>query len=297
MITAAALIDFFKEALKDKWGYIWGQSGDLWTQKKQQAKIQYMVNKYGTNWKKNSEAKQDVYYQSALNGAKWIGHNVSDCSGMFVAAYRKLKGGSISHGSNSIWKSACSSKGRLVDGKKENKQALQSGTAVFTGQTESDHPHIGLYIGSGKVIEAASTDSGIVTSNVTAGKWKWWGELKAVEYADAPDPGEQLPTIRKGEIGPYVKKAQTLLVQLGYDIGPCGIDGEFGSATQKAVKQFQKDWGIAQDGVIGPETWKLLTSAPVKGERYSVIVSHLTESQAKALAGMYQYAAIEKEVG
>ena len=36
------------------------------------------------------------------------------------------------------------------------------------------------------------------------------------------------------------------------------IDGEFGTATQTAVKAFQKLFGLTQDGVIGPATWAKL---------------------------------------
>ena len=303
MIKAAAIVDFFKAALADKWGYIWGKAGESWTQKKQDQLVQYMVNKYGTSWKKNSEAKADKRYNSASKGAKWIGHIVSDCSGMFVKAYEKLKGGKIPHGSNSIWKDSCSAKGKIVSGKKQNGEALLPGTAVFTG-TEDDHPHIGLYVGGGKVIEASGVDAGVCTSNITANKWTWWGELKAVDYKGGgtadPEPatGNDMPTIRKGDKGEYVKKAQTLLKAMGYDLGPCGIDGDFGTATQKAVKAFQKDWGLKEDGIVGPQTWKYLTSAPIKENgTYSVVVSHLTQAQAKALAAMYEHAEIEKEVG
>lgn len=37
MIEAAALMDKFRQALHEGWGYIWGQSGATWTQAKQNA--------------------------------------------------------------------------------------------------------------------------------------------------------------------------------------------------------------------------------------------------------------------
>ena len=54
MIQANALIDKFKYALDNKWGYIWGAAGILWTEARQKQKVNYMVNKYGTTWQKNS---------------------------------------------------------------------------------------------------------------------------------------------------------------------------------------------------------------------------------------------------
>ena len=35
VISTQALIDKFKEALADKWGYIWGTAGTMWTSAKQ----------------------------------------------------------------------------------------------------------------------------------------------------------------------------------------------------------------------------------------------------------------------
>jgi len=48
---------------------------------------------------------------------------------------------------------------------------------------------------------------------------------------------------------------QARLLCLGYDIK---VDGDFGNATLKVVKQFQKDQGISQDGVVYKTTWNRL---------------------------------------
>lgn len=293
MIQASALIEKFKYALDNKWGYIWGAAGILWTDAKQKQKVNYMVNKYGTSWQKNSEAKQDNYYMAALYGSKWIGHYVADCSGLFVWAYKQL-GGSIYHGSNSIYDRYCTSKGKLND---DLKKTILPGTAVFTGDSKS-HGHIGLYVGNGKVIEASGTQAGVCVSNITAGKWTYWGLLKDVSYdGEEPEPvkDDSLPTLRRGSKGAYVTKAQTLLKERGYDLGPCGIDGDFGPATEKAVKQFQKDWGLEQDGVIGKNTWDLLTTAPVKEKTYTITIPRLGLTKAKALCNNYPKATMKEE--
>lgn len=298
MIQAEALIEKFRQALDDRWGYIWGTAGIMWTQALQNQKINYMKANFGTSWEKNSEAKQNKYYQAAVKGGKWIGHMVADCSGLFVWAYRELGSKDIYHGSNSIYNKNCKAKGVLTEGKKEDKQPLLPGTAVFTG-TDKDRGHIGLYIGNGKVIEASNTDAGVITSNVTAGKWKWWGELKLVNYGGEaepePDPGDQLPTLRRGSKGLYVTKMQTELKQRGYDLGPYGIDGDFGKATEAAVRQFQKDWGLTQDGICGPKTWKMLTTAPVKETTYTVTIPGLTRADAQELCKKYKGSGMKEE--
>ena len=65
-----------------------------------------------------------------------------------------------------------------------------------------------------------------------------------------------LPTLSEGSTGPDVRWAQYLLVRrtMSYD----QIDGEFGPVTKNAVQQFQRDSGLADDGIIGPLTWGAL---------------------------------------
>ena len=58
----------------------------------------------------------------------------------------------------------------------------------------------------------------------------------------------------------YTREAQQLLTDLGYDPGP--IDGDYGRRTAAAVKAFQRDAGITQDGWIDQE----LLSALQKSE-------------------------------
>jgi peptidoglycan hydrolase-like protein with peptidoglycan-binding domain len=66
------------------------------------------------------------------------------------------------------------------------------------------------------------------------------------------------PTIQRGASGDPVSLLQRLLTDFGYD--PGGIDGEFGANTERAVRQFQDDFLLASDGVVGPETWAWLGS-------------------------------------
>lgn len=57
-----------------------------------------------------------------------------------------------------------------------------------------------------------------------------------------------------GSTGKQVKAIQWALQQLGYNLGPKGVDGDFGADTQKAVKAFQKKRGITVDGIVGDDT-------------------------------------------
>ena len=303
MIKASSLIDKFKYALAEKWGYIWGTAGVMWTQAKQNQKINYMVSKYGENWKKNADAKKDNYYNAAMYGSKWIGHTVADCSGLFAWAFKQL-GGAIAHGSNSIYDRYCTKKGKITD---SIRKTMLPGTAVFTGDANS-HGHIGLYVGNNTVIEASGTIAGICTSKLNTSKWTYWGELKNVDYSaqeateqpsqpvDDKTPTDALPTLKRGMKCEYVTLLQTKLANKGYDLGSYGVDGDFGQATEKAVRAFQKANGLVVDGIVGQKTWSALNRQS-QMQYYSVIVNHLTESQADALVKMYDNAHKEPEKG
>jgi chitosanase len=55
--------------------------------------------------------------------------------------------------------------------------------------------------------------------------------------------------------GEDVRKLQEALVKVGFQIV---VDGIFGSATEKAVKQLQQDKGLMVDGIVGNKTRELL---------------------------------------
>jgi len=170
MITTAALIEKFKYALENKWGYIWGTAGEKWTEAKQKA------------LEKTTDADRA---QGRKYGSKWIGHMVADCSGLFSWAFKQL-GGYMYHGSNTMYLKYCNAKGELKKGNRTDGHELKPGTAVFhwNGSTYS---HVGLFIGGGEVIEAANTQQGVIKSKVTETKWDHWGELVDVQYKD-PEP-------------------------------------------------------------------------------------------------------------
>ena len=65
-------------------------------------------------------------------------------------------------------------------------------------------------------------------------------------------------TLYRGSKGVYVLILQDCLNTLGYSTA--GLDGIFGGATERAVYNFQGDYGLARDGVCGCNTWTQLTT-------------------------------------
>ncbi len=61
-----------------------------------------------------------------------------------------------------------------------------------------------------------------------------------------------------GDTGSHVKEIQCILRARGYDIGPAGVDGDFGQDTLTVVKAFQRKHGLTVDGQVGTKTWHAL---------------------------------------
>ena len=62
-------------------------------------------------------------------------------------------------------------------------------------------------------------------------------------------------TVRQGSTGDAVRAAQTQLNRYGAGLA---VDGQFGSGTDRAVRNFQSANGLGVDGQVGPQTWQTL---------------------------------------
>ena len=74
--------------------------------------------------------------------------------------------------------------------------------------------------------------------------------------------------LRAGMSGTDVMEIQALLTKMGYD--PGNIDGVFGLQTQSAVKQFQRDFGLLPDGIIGLNTYRTLERFLLGYDTYTI---------------------------
>lgn len=67
---------------------------------------------------------------------------------------------------------------------------------------------------------------------------------------------QQLPVVKLGDEGKAVRTVQGLCAARGFDLN--ALDGIFGPKTAIAVRGVQGVGGVAQDGVVGPQTWPVL---------------------------------------
>lgn len=115
-------------------------------------------------------------------------------------------------------------------------------------------------------------DNHHAAANVTVGKSVkgnyTYHDVIADPYAYRPTPtptpeptklGDRV--LKYGDKGPDVKELQADLMKLGYDLPKYGTDGDFGKETEKAVRKFQQEHGLPEDGVMDDEDYSALFAA------------------------------------
>ena len=220
----------------------------------------------------------------------WREHcaRVWDCNGMAEGLYKDYSGVDINTYARANYATWCSPKG---SGTIPVKYRVP-GAAVFWGSTASEIHHVGyLYKpvvsdnpgGDWYIIEARGVMYGVVMTKLYSRKPNYWGWMtKYFDYEDVsvntPEvPVNSQPLLRNGSENAFVKILQTELIELGYDCGKWGADGDFGDATELAVKKFQEDHGLEVDGIVGEKTWAALDKAmadaskPVENPEYVLI--------------------------
>ncbi len=89
------------------------------------------------------------------------------------------------------------------------------------------------------------------------------GVLSPTEASSEPTPIPTPTPIKKGADGPDIAELQQRLMDLGY-MDQDEPTEHFGPVTQAALKYFQRQAGITQDGILGDETKALLFSDAAK---------------------------------
>lgn len=144
----------------------------------------------------------------------------------------------------------------------------KSGKANNKGGVE----HIGIVekVESGKITVIEGNYSNAVKRRVLEVNGKYIRGYVAPRYDEEPTTSAttvsskldqvdiKLTELSKGSKGAQVKTVQRILKALGYDLGSYGVDGDFGTMTNKAVMAFQIDRKLIVDGIVGINTWTKL---------------------------------------
>ena len=105
-------------------------------------------------------------------------------------------------------------------------------------------------------VRAYQADKGLSVDGVagpqTLGSLSGTGGSSSASGTKNSSSSGQTRTLRNGMTGNDVYQLQAALAALGYPVGE--LDSCFGSITEAAVYAFQKDHGLAVDGIAGPQT-------------------------------------------
>ena len=251
-------------AYKRKDGYIMGATG--------QNPKKWSVNSWWfTQYTDPKQRKQALYWRDHAQ-------RVWDCNGMAEGLYKDYTGVDINTKARFNYAQWCDPKGKgLIPAKYR-----VPGAAVFWGTSAANIHHVaylykpvkaGVPSGDWYLIEARGVFYGVVMTKLNERKPNFWGwmtkyfdyDQEAEHYEDSPAIGNRI--LRNGDEGEDVKAMQTNLIRLGYSCGRWGADGDFGDATEMALKKFQEEHGLEADGEFGPKSKEAMDKAIADIER------------------------------
>lgn len=267
----SGFVDFLGQQYNEKAGYILCSYG----QNPKTGYLDLSIKSEKSAWKPNG------WYYTQYSGSQrtkalyWRDHakRVFDCQGLSEGYYEIQTGECVNTKARYNYQQWCDPKGSgMIPA-----AYRVPGAAVFWGNKASDIHHVGyLYkpVEAGNpsadwyIIEARGVMYGVVRTKLYERKPNFWGWMtKYFDYsAESPTvhPSGSLlgnRILKNGCEGEDVKELQTNLVRLGYDLGKWGVDGDFGYATEMAVKKFQRDAGVGIDGQFGPKSLAAMEKA------------------------------------
>ena len=154
------------------WGYIWGSQGELLTE----SRFQSLAASY---------PKEVGGYEEWIR-SHWFGKRTADCSGL-IRGYWWLDAETqeIRYGSNGI-----PAMGADAMYQAASEKGPMSTMPEIPGLGVWHKGHIGIYIGSGEVVEARSTRKGVVRTQLSSGHWTAWLKIPYINYINTNEEEE-----------------------------------------------------------------------------------------------------------
>ena len=256
-MPAALFAEQLGEALERKDGYIMGATG--------QDPGKWSADSHWFTQYSGQQRKKALYWRTHAS-------RVWDCNGLAEGLYRDYTGKSINTQARYNYAQWCDPKGSGMIPAKYR----MPGAAVFWGDSASNIHHVAFLYrpvdpskpgGNWYLIEAKGVMYGVVESKLYSRKPDFWGLMtRYFDYGGVKPVqlhlGDRLLT--NGCEGDDVKELQTDLIRLGYDCGRWGADGDFGDGTEQALRAFQRDHGLEDDGECGGKTCAALQKALAK---------------------------------
>lgn len=258
-VFTSILVKELEDALNRKDGYIMGSKGQ--NPRTGQMNLKSTVVK--SSWKENGWFYTQYSGAQRTQALKWRKNctRVWDCNGMAEGIYELHTGVNIDSKARYNYAQWCNPKGPgLIPAKYR-----VPGAAVFWSKGKAGDIHHVAYLykpvkeghpeGDWYIIEAKGVMYGVVKSKLNSRKPNFWGwmtkyyDYEASGSADVPEEETKgFQTLRNGDDGKAVQDMQSGLIRLGFSCGKWGADGDFGDATELAVREFQKSIGMKENG-------------------------------------------------
>lgn len=240
------------------WQYVYASQGQDCTPEWRKSRIPYCPSQKYVDMINNNcpvlSGKQPV-----CDGCDFVDTDVFDCAGFVLSLLQRAGVPFYGQGATTQWNTASNWAAHgtidtmprgLVCAVYKRKDDKMSHTGLSMGDGNGGVIHCSTFVKRGNTY----TDSP---------KWTHWGIPRGLYSTDElrkagidVQDDDNMPTLRRGSQGDEVADLQTILnARYGADLE---VDGNFGKATETAVKAFQKANGLTADGVVGAKTWKAL---------------------------------------
>jgi len=244
------------------WQYVYASQGQNCTPEWRKSRIPYCPSeKYVSMINTNCPVLSGK--QPACDGCDFVDTDVFDCAGFVLSLLQRAGVPFYGQGATTQWNTASNwaAQGEISTMPKNL-------VCVVYKRKEGKMSHAGMSMGDGGggVIHC-STFVKRGNAYTDYSKWTHWGIPRGL-YTDKElreagikvQDGDNLPTLRRGSQGDEVADLQMLMnSKYGYELE---VDGNFGRATEAAVKDFQSKHGLTADGIVGKKTWKALGVLP-----------------------------------
>ena len=162
--NSADLAIYAANAWYSGWGYVWGTFGQVLTPEL----LQYKISQY----------PEGVGDEADFIRSHWLNRRTTDCVGLIKGyGWLNTETMEIQYGSNGM--PDVGADGMYYNaGRKGSIETMPDtpGLAVWKSG------HIGVYIGSGEVIEAMDTRYGVVKTKLQGRGWSHWLEVPGIKY-------------------------------------------------------------------------------------------------------------------
>ena len=162
--NAADLVAYAEHAWESGWGYVWGCFGQVLTD----SLLEYKISQY----------PEGVGQYENIIREKWMGGRVTDCVGL-IKGYGWLDPDTLTirYGTNGM---------PDVSANQMYYAATESGPIStipeIPGLAVWKAGHIGIYIGSGYVIEASGTSTGVIKTRLAQRSFTHWLKIPYIQY-------------------------------------------------------------------------------------------------------------------